>query len=127
MPISYERFDDRQLVVFTVDGPFDAATINDAMSRLDAEDLWTDAVLWDLRKMSGRPTTDDLWSFSRAYVHDPHEAPRERGPIAVVTDDEGMYRSACLYVVMAKPRLQIDVFRQIDEAEGWLVNRLAPR
>jgi hypothetical protein len=119
MPVSYERRGAERLVVIRVDGQFEAREIVEVMRRHDAEDAWEFSVLWDLRAMSGQPTTDDLWSFSRAYAHDPHE-PTRRGPVAVVTRDGEIYRTACLYAVMARPQLEIDVFRQIDEAEQWL-------
>ena len=127
MPISYERRDEKSLVVLKVEGPYDSNEFVEVMRRHEAEGAWAFGLLWDLRQMSGRPTTNDLWSFSSAYAHDPQGSSRPRGPIAVVTTDDEMYRSACLYVVMAKPRLHIDVFKQIDEAEQWLVNRLSSR
>ena len=127
MPISYARRDAQRLVVLTVEGPFSAAEIADVMRRHEADDAWELGVLWDLRGMTGQPTTDDLWSFSRAYAHDPRNPSRSRGPVAVVTTDSEMYRSACLYVVMARPRLDIDVFERLDEAEQWLAGRLAKR
>jgi hypothetical protein len=125
MPISYERRDAQGLVVLTFEGEFASNEIAEVMRRHDAESAWELAMLWDLRQMTGHPTTDDLWSFSRAYAHDPQEPSRRRGPVAVVTTDIEMYRRACLYVVMARPRLDIDVFQSMDDAEQWLVNRLA--
>ena len=127
MPISYERRDDQRLVVLKVEGPYDSNEFVEVMRRHEMEGAWAFGTLWDLRHMSGRPTTSDLWSFSSAYAHDPQGSSRERGPIAVVTTDDEMYRSACLYAVMAQPRLQIDVFQQMDEAEAWLASRLSAR
>ena len=74
--------------------------------------------------MTGLPTTDDLWSFSRAYVHDPHRSTPTRGPVAVVATDDEMYRRGCLYVAMSRPALEIDMFRELDEAQQWLAERL---
>jgi hypothetical protein len=50
---------------------------------------------------------------------------RARGPAAIVTTDDEMYRRACLYVAMSRPQPDSDVFRDVDEAEGWLTSRLA--
>lgn len=125
MSISYDRRDQPSMVLLTVDGPFEADEIAGMLNRLDDEGVLSHGVLWDLRRMTGHPTTDDLWSFSRAYAHHRPKSAQPRGPIAVVTDDEDMYQRACLYVVMAKPRLEIDVFRSIDEAEQWLTDKLS--
>jgi hypothetical protein len=127
MPIHSERRDADRVIIITVQGAFDAAEVKDLFSRQEADNTWTYSVLWDLRQMLGRPSTDDLWSFSREYAHDPHGRRPARGPVAVVTDDDDMYRTACLYAVMAQERLQIDVFRQIDEAEKWLADRRPDR
>ena len=125
MPMSYVRHDDRHLVVVTIEGTFDPSEIVEVMRRLDEDDIWTHGVLWDLRQMSGQPTTDDLWFFSRAYVHAPERPQRARGPVAIVTADNDMYRTGCLYVAMSQPRLDADVFRDVDDARTWLDGRIA--
>jgi hypothetical protein len=123
MPIHSARREADRLIVITVQGAFDAAVTKDLLGRHEADIALAYGVLWDLRQMTGRPTTDELWSFSREYAHDPHGRRPPRGPVAVVTDNDDTYRAACLYVVMAQARLQIDVFRQMDEAEQWLADR----
>jgi hypothetical protein len=125
MPISYDRLDDERMVVVTLDGTFESDDIVEVMRRVDADSLWSYGMLWNLRHMSGSPTTDQLWFFSRAYVHAADGPPKTRGPVAVVTVDDEMYRRGCLYVAMTRPQLDIDVFRDLDEARTWLSARIA--
>jgi hypothetical protein len=125
MAISYEQRDQQRIVRLAIDGPFDAAEAAGMLDRLDVEGRIAYGILWDLRRMTASPTTDELWSFSRDYAHQRADSADPRGPIAIVTNDDGMYERACLYVVMAQPRLEADVFRQIDEAEKWLTDKVS--
>ena len=88
MAISYERRDEQRLVVLAVDGPFDAAETAGMLDRLDQEGTISYGVVWDLRRMTKSPTTDELWSFSRDYAHLRDATAEPRGPIAIVTRDE---------------------------------------
>ena len=123
--VSYECRDDERLVAITIEGEFNITEIHEVLARHGAERNWELGTLWDLRKMSGTPTTSDLWSLSQSLVHDPTTAPPRRGPAAIVTTNPAMYDTACLYVAMSRPELEVDAFRHMDEARSWLANRLA--
>jgi hypothetical protein len=124
VPIDYARSDDARQVVLIVDGPFEKSEIAATLVRHTDERAWDYGLLWDLRRMIGRPTYAELVAFRSQYVDWLPADAGTRGPVAVVADTADAYGAACLYAIMVRPKLTIEVFRHRREAETWIDSRI---
>jgi hypothetical protein len=119
MPVRYEREDARRRVVVTAEGAFQTSDMIAVIARQRAEDTWSYGMLYDLRRVTGRPTLADLREImGHAAPHPP--AGRQRGPVAILVTDPKMYGVACTYAALGRSKLTIRVFRDFDDAELWL-------
>lgn len=119
MPFDYQRDDANRRVLVTYAGSFHAAEAMAILARNLAERVGAYGTLYDLTKVIGHPTVDDLKRFIQEELKNtPMEGPR--GPIALVATDDAVYRMACTYAVLGRHRLQIGVFTDRMEAERWL-------
>jgi hypothetical protein len=76
-------------------------------------------MLFDLRGMTGEPTLADLRELMvQASSHRPAERPR--GPVALLATEAILYSRLCTYAALARGKLTIEVFRDLDEADRWL-------
>jgi hypothetical protein len=85
----------------------------------------TYGVLYDLRSLVGQPSVGDLKQFMDAEaVPAAGEQPRQaRGAIAFLVTDAGLYEKACTYRALGRGKLSIEVFRDYEEADGWLTTK----
>ena len=121
MSIRYERDDARRRVAVTISGAFQTDEIVAIVEQQRAEDAWSYGVFYDLRQMTGQPTVADLKQiFSHAVARHAAHEPRPRGPVAILTLDDEMYRRACTYASLGYGKLTVQVFRDADEADIWL-------
>jgi len=126
MPSSYERDDARRRIVVTVEGDVSAAEALGIVNRQLADGAWTYGVLYDARNDTSQPSTADVRSIvehvGRCIAqHGP------RGPVAIVTRNPSNYGMARMYSTLGEPvKLTVEVFREIVEAEAWLVSQLPP-
>ena len=118
MPIRYERDDQRRRAVMAITGTFDPVELLRQVEEHRSGGAWTYGLIYDLRTMSGEPTTDTLREFTAEIQRRPGEAPR--GPVAIVTNNPSMYSRACTYAAMAREHATFAVFRYLNEAEIWL-------
>jgi hypothetical protein len=117
MPIRYELDDLRRRVVVTVDGPFAPEDFRAIIERRRADNTGAYGILYDLRGMTGEPTTADLRQFMGAAA----QTTRPRGPIALLATEPALYARACTYADMGRSRaLVIEAFHDPGEAEQWL-------
>jgi len=125
MSFQYERDDSRRRVVVAFRGPFQLEEALACIERHHKEDVWTYGALYDLRLMTGYP---DMSTLRRLLSEDIAGTTGERGPVAIVTTDPDTYRAACAYSAMAKSKLRVEAFREIEDADEWLTkNTDAPR
>src|ERR1700736_4769361 len=122
MLMSYERDDAPRRVVVTMDGPFNLAVFR-AVSELHSPDTWTYGMLFDLRRMTGEPTIDELRQImSESVARRPGTG--ARGPVAILATDPALYGRMCTYAALRRATLTIEVFRYLDRAEEWLSTQL---
>jgi hypothetical protein len=107
VPITYDRDDDRRLIIATATEPYTADDILAVIDRQAAEDTWGYATVYDWRAVTHVPTD-----------HEVHQAAdrvkivgggRERGPVGIIAIG-----------AHAKPLLGIGL------AYGTLTNKLVP-
>jgi hypothetical protein len=119
MPVRYERDDTRRRVVVTAQGAFLTSDMLTVIERQRADDAWSYGILYDLRRMTGRPTLAELRELmDQAASRRPAERPR--GPVAILVTDPVLYSVACTYAALGHSKLTIQVFRDLDEADLWL-------
>jgi hypothetical protein len=117
MSIHYELDDVYRRVVVTVEGPFTAEDFRAVIKRRHADKSEGYGILYDLRGMTGEPTTADLQQFMRAAA----QTTRPRGPIALLATEPALYARACTYADMGRSTaLVIEAFHDPGEAEQWL-------
>jgi hypothetical protein len=125
MPVRYERDDARRRVVVTVEGAFETRDMFTVIARQRAEDTWSYGLLYDLRRMKGRPTFQELRDIlSQAATPQANE--RRRGPVAVLATDPIVYGVACTYAALGREKLTVQVFRDVDDADRWLEAETSP-
>jgi hypothetical protein len=118
MEVQYARDDARRRVRVTLRGGYQASEIFALLERHRAEDDWSYGRLYDVRGLTGKPTVKELRLFmSLDTPHRPH------GPEAIVTSDPILYALACTYAALGRSTMNIQVFRDADEAEQWLAAR----
>jgi hypothetical protein len=118
--IDYQRDDIARRVTVTVDGPFDAAAWHAGTGqRHQRERVWTYAMLYDLRGLTGDVSMEDLKAMFTVTLRVATTA--ERGPVAVVVTDETLYARACMFAALGRQVLRVQVCRDLEEAEAWLV------
>jgi hypothetical protein len=124
MSIQYERDDDRQIVVIALDGAMPSIEdIRKLFQRRRAESVWHYGALYDLRRMTGRPSFDylrDLVANAASFV--PHG--QTRGPVVFLTADSVLYGIAASFVAFEGAKANIQVFREIGPAEVWLSDEI---
>jgi hypothetical protein len=120
MPTQYERDDVRRRVIVTMTGAAEPDDFIAVIERQRAEGTWSYGLLYDLRHM----TTPQSLAVQRDLMR--HSAPSRqvaeaRGPVAFLADDLPMYTSACRYAGLMRAQMTIEVFREWNEADAWLI------
>src|SRR3981081_1680757 len=119
MPIGYERDDAQRRIKALGEGPFRADDVLGILERMRADGAWTYGVLYDLRRMMGRPAAHAPRGLLEA-ASQPGPRGELHGPTAVLALDAALYGSACAYAALGPPGL-FDVFSDRLDAEAWLV------
>jgi hypothetical protein len=123
MPYTYTRDNQNRRIVIALKGTFTAneglATVEQRRADVDAASY---GVLYDLRGLIGQPSVGDLKQFMNAEALPPTgQQPRQpRGPIAFLVTEPALYEKACIYRALGRGKLSIEVFRDYEEADGWL-------
>ena len=121
MPFTYFRDDEAQRVVITLEGAFDPAEVLEILKRHRAENVPTYGIIYDGRGLVGEPTVDE----ARGILNERVRNEMGRGPVAFVVTAPNFYRLACTYVNLAgATRVNMEVFRDIFEAEAWLASKI---
>jgi hypothetical protein len=107
-------------VVVTVSGAWQTRDMFDVIKRQRAEDAWSYGLLYDLRRTTDQPTITDLRELMD-MVSEYQLTWRPRGPVAILATDPILYAVACTYAVLGRAKLKIQAFRDLDEADMWLV------
>ena len=116
LQVQYERDDARRCVTVRFRGGYEASEILALLERHRIEDDWSYARLYDVRDLTGTPTVQELRMFMKLDAqHRPH------GPEAILTNNSILYALACTYAALGQSALRIEVFRDTDEAAGWLM------
>ena len=107
-------------MVITLDGAMPSIEdIRRLFQRRRAERVWHYGALYDLRRMTGRPSFDylrDLVANAASFI--PHG--ETRGPVAFLTADPVLSGIAASFVDFEGTTANIKVFREIGPAEVWL-------
>ena len=119
MPFDYQVDSVRRSVCVTYEGNFRFEEGLAILNRTHTEGVGGYRVLYDLSYLTGNPTVEHMRRFIREELRST-PLTGSRGPIAVVAVDDDIYRMACAYEVLGRPRLRIKVFRERAEAERWL-------
>ena len=119
MTFQYERDDDARRIVVRFTGEFDQAELLAILARHRTENVGRYGVLYDLRGLTGHPTTEGMRDFiNREAINIATEGPR--GPIAFLATHPVTYRVACTCAALGRPLLAIEVFRDRSDADSWL-------
>ena len=119
MPIGYERDDVQRRIVALGEGLFRADDVLGILERTRADGTWSYGSLYDLRRMTGKPSANDLRRLLEA-ASQPGPRGELPGPTAVLALDPTLYGSACAYAALGPPG-HFDVFSDRLDAEAWLV------
>jgi hypothetical protein len=126
MPTSYQRDDARRRIDVTVEGDVSAREALDIVSRQLADGAWSYSILYDARNDTSQPSTADVRAMVE-YVGRCIAQYGPRGPVAIVTRAPSNYGMARMYSTLGEPvKLTVEVFREIEEAEAWLVSQRPP-
>jgi hypothetical protein len=117
MAFDYERDDERRRIVIRFTDALTVEGICRVADRHETEHVWGYAMLYDLTNVTVMPTRDDVQRIAD-YVQR-HAGQRPRGPIAVVAADAALLAVARLYATLASPRLSLNVFDSVVNAEQW--------
>ena len=122
MPITYERLDGLQLVMVTLGGELPSVVeIREVFFRHRAEGVWHYGTLYDLRRMTGRPSFTylrDLVANAASFV----PGGKTRGPVAFLVTDPDLHRVTTAFVEFERAKAQLQVFREIGAAKAWLTS-----
>jgi len=124
MPIDVVRDARRRRITATGQGEFRADEVIDVLRKMREDDAWTYGVLVDLRLMTGEPTIRDLGPIMQITADAGSGADSTRGPVAIVATNPVIYGISCAYAAMSKPKGRAEVFRDREDAERWLDERM---
>lgn len=120
MSIQYARDDGTQMVIVTLSGEMPSVhDIREVFHRHRAESVWHYGTLYDLRRMTGRPSFNylrDLIANAASFV----PGGKTRGPVALLATDPDLYRIAAAFVEFERAKPKLHVFREIGPAKAWL-------
>jgi hypothetical protein len=122
MPISYERNDAQQRIVAIGDGSFSADDVLGIFARMRTDGAWNYGSLYDIRRMTGKPSVGDLRRLLEA-ASQPGPNGEALGPTAVVVTNPTLYAMACAYAALGPPAA-FEVFPDRPQAEAWLETHL---
>ncbi len=127
MPISYELDRTTRRVRTTVKG---SVTVDDILNHLQTacrEELLPFAELIDARG-ADQPllSPTDIWDAA-GRVRTMEFDRRVLGPRAVIVEDLGMFGLTRMFVTLVSDFFPISVFRNPQEAEGWLTEQSEPK
>jgi hypothetical protein len=119
MPIDYALDEEKQILRLTTSEPLTIADADAMLARQVADGVWGIAILLDARRAA--LTTEQarvhfVQVQKMASQHGPH------GPVAVATRDAENIRTLQAYKFRSQQAgLPMQVFRDPDDAERWLV------
>jgi hypothetical protein len=125
VPISYERDDQRRRITSVATGTVTLADVLAIVSRQFADGAWEYGVLYDSRGVESQPEPDEMQAMLN-YVQD-LGAGRRRGPVALVTSQDDLFRLFRVYSLSGKYAdiaLDVRAFREMADAERWLDERM---
>jgi hypothetical protein len=128
MPISYARDDARRRIIAVSSG---TVTMHDVLAIIDrqaADGVWDHGVLYDARYSDGLPQVSEMQQTMDHILQ--VGAGRPRGPVAIVTFDDRLFRLARVYSLGGKfepVSTDVSVFRDVETAEEWLDLKLGFR
>ena len=125
MPFRYERDEDQRCITVTVDGTFNVDDVIEVFARMADEGIWSYGVLYDVRSLTGLPSMFDLRRLAEV-ANRPGPFDMRRGPLAIVVADPALYGMACVYAALSLPMGRVEVFRDSEDAELWLLRKLEP-
>ena len=116
--ITYDRDDAHRQMTIRLSGAFDLVSALAMVASLAADDAWSYKILYDTQALMTAPTMIELQSLvDRVQVM---AATKPRGPLAIVSPDPGVYTMAQVYATRLDGRVNISVFRTLDEGQLWL-------
>jgi hypothetical protein len=123
MPISYELDRAARQVRTMVIGPVTPDDILNHLQTAHREQILSYAELIDARQ-AGPPILSpaDIWSTA-SRVRAAEFDRRALGPRAVVVTDSAMFGMTRMFVTLVSDFFPINVFRDPNDAEGWLLER----
>jgi hypothetical protein len=122
MPFDFKRDDDRRRVTVTIWGSISTEQDLEIIARFRREpELGRYGILYDAVGAIGTPTIND----AKLYIDQELATlgSLTRGPVAVLVSDPGIYNIACVYAALGHGTLNIQVFRNRDDAEHWLAKQ----
>jgi hypothetical protein len=124
MPITYQRDDQRRLIIVTVTEPCSVDDISSVIDRQSREDTWEYALLYDLRAMTDASTEADLQQIAeRVKVAG---GGRERGPVGIaIRARPALFLLGLMYTKLIKEFVTVEVLLTAAQIDAWLV-RSAP-
>ena len=115
----------QRLIVMTRCGPFNLRGLRASIERQAADGLWSYRTLCDERANTSVPTTAEVRELAD-YVKALIRAHGRRGPVAIVTHNVTTYGMGRMYGALTEPTaLNVQIFRDRDEAESWLAAQAA--
>jgi hypothetical protein len=128
MSIAYNRDRALKRIVVGVSGEVSMDDLIAVVNRQAADDAWEYALLYDLRDAPVLHVDADDIRRLVEYVRSAGVGRAPRGPVAVVATEPAHFGLARMYSMLAEDaRLEVEVFRTLEEAEQWLASRLARR
>ncbi len=121
MPFEVRRDDIQKRVTVTIWGVLSTEQDLEILDRLRRENnIDGYGILYNVTAATGSPTFAD----ARRFIGEELSifGGIGRGPIAVLVRDPNIYRTACFYAALGRGKLNIQVFRDREEAEQWLAS-----
>jgi hypothetical protein len=119
MPITYQRDDERRLIIVTVTEPMSVEDILAAIDRQAAEDTWAYAILYDQRAVTYASTEADLQQMAD-HVRVAGRG-HTRGPVGVaIRPDPALFLVGMTYTTLTKELMHVEVLLSAAQIESWL-------
>jgi hypothetical protein len=124
MPITYQRDDQRRLIIVTATEPCSVDDISSVIDRQASEDTWEYALLYDLRAMTDASTEADLQQIAeRVKVVG---GGRGRGPVGIaIRARPALFLQGLMYTKLVKEFVTVEMLLTAAQIDAWLV-RNAP-
>lgn len=124
MPITYQRDDQRRLIIVTATEPCSVDDISSVIDRQASEDTWEYALFYDLRALTDASTEADLQQIAeRVQVVG---GGRVRGPVGIaIRARPVLFLQGLMYTKLIKEFVTVEMLLTPAQIDAWLV-RNAP-